>query len=148
IMKRLSVLALLILLLTACGDDGATVPVSSQPDQTEQDDRTEEQKQQDLEAAEENLKAEAIEGSFIELNAGEVSKETKLKLTGIAKFVQGTGTNQTFTLNTDEGDGFGVYQVKNYIATNVEEDTEVTVYGFYNGKSELGSPEIIAILIE
>lgn len=142
-MKRLFyVSALSVLLLAACGDETKVDPkVETSSEQVE----TTEPTQEELNA---KLKDEAITLDFIAANGDEVEKDTKVTITGEVTTVMSEGVGGIFTVTTTEGDGFGVFNVKNFTSDEVVEGQTVSVYGTYNGKDETSMPSIIATFIE
>ena len=53
-----------------------------------------------------------------------------------------------FTLTTTEGDGYGMYSIINVVLKEISLDEEVTIYGRFNGKDDLGFPTVAASIIE
>jgi colicin import membrane protein len=90
-----------------------------------------------------NLKEEATQADFVELNGEE--------LTGKKVFADGEVTNIAkegmlgeFTLTTSDG----MYTVINMMGTEVSEGDSVKIYGVTDGKDSTGFPKINATIIE
>ncbi|QTD40436.1 hypothetical protein [Sporosarcina sp. Te-1] len=141
-MKKIFVLMLTALLLTACGSNESE---KEEPVALEKDSQVSTPSQEELDA---KLKEEAKEYSFVELNSDEVAKDEKVKLTGEVSAVSGSGVNSTFTLTTKENDGVGMFSVKNFSLEDIADGNTVTIYGTYNGKNDVSMPEIVATIIE
>jgi len=150
-MKKLIYIgALSALLLTACGGEEKAAPKEETPaaEEKEATDKVAETKGPSQEELNEKLKAEAIKLDFVAANGGEVAKDTKVTITGKVTNINEEGVGGTFTVTTTEGDGYGMFTVKNFTLKDVTMDSEVTVYGTFDGKDELGAPSIIASIIE
>lgn len=146
-MKRLLLLLMAALLLAACGnDEPKKVEVDGPDNEKEVVEDTESKPTQD--EINEKLKSEAVEYSFVEINGGEVKENEKVKLTGEVSLVMNESIPGRFMLTTTEGDGFGMYTIVNALSIDVEEGTNVTVYGSYAGVDETGMPEITSTVIE
>lgn len=140
--KLLWISTLSALFLAACGDEKKEEPkVETSSEQVE----TTEPTQEELNA---KLKDEAITLDFIAANGDEVEKDTKVTITGEVTTVMSEGIGGIFTVTTTEGDGFGLFSVKNFTSDEVVEGQTVSVYGTYNGKDESKIPSIVASFIE
>lgn len=143
-MKKLLTLLLACGLLAACSsdtEDEKRKEEATPAAETEETGPTDEE-------VHEKLKAEAKEYTFVELNGDEVAEDTKVKLTGEVTNISEEGMLGEFTLTTKEVDGFGMYSVNNLMGKEVEEGDQVTVYGMYAGKSDLGFPSVNTTIVE
>ncbi|WP_018934329.1 hypothetical protein [Gracilibacillus lacisalsi] len=110
---------------------------------------TEEDSEVTQEELDEQLKDEAVEADFVELNSGEAESDQRV-------FIEGKVLDepeeklQEFMVSTYEGDGYGIYIVKDFDpGAEFKEGDIIRAYGIYNGKhEELGGPLITATLIE
>ncbi|WP_409297776.1 hypothetical protein V1498_06910 [Peribacillus sp. SCS-26] len=133
--------------LFGCNEEEKAEPAASEPKAEEKAVTEPEPSQEELNAA---LKKEAKEADFVAVNGGEVAEKTKLFITGeITLITQPDGPIYEFTLTSNEGDGFGVYSVK-LLGTDfsISQGDQVTVYGVYTGKNDLGMPSITATILE
>ena len=149
-MKKLFYIsALSALLLTACGEEEAA-PKEETPaaEEKEASDKVAETKGPTQEELNVKMKAEAIKLDFVAANGDEVTKDTKVTISGKVTNIAEEGVGGTFTVTTKEGDGYGMFSVYNLSLKDVSMDSEVTVYGTYNEKDDLGFPTIIATIIE
>ncbi|ODV57260.1 hypothetical protein [Lysinibacillus fusiformis] len=149
-MKKLFYIgALSALLLIACGEEEAALkeeaPVSEEKDTT---DKVAETKGPSQEELNEKMRSEAVELDFVKANGGEIEQDTKVTISGKVTNITEEGVGGTFTVTTKEGDGYGMFSVKNFALKDVTVDSEVTVYGVFDGKDELGFPTINATIIE
>lgn len=142
-MKELFVLLAAVFLLVACGGNEEKATETEEPVKTQEE--TTEPKQDELDA---KLKAEATAIDFVAANGDEVAEGTKVTITGEVTNVAGEGIGEAFTVTTNEGDGFGMYTVKNITMKEVTQGDTVTVYGVYDGKDELSMPSIVVTVIE
>lgn len=150
-MKRLFYIgALSALLLSACGEEEKATPKEETPAAEEKDaaDKVAETKGPTQEELNEKLKAEAIKLDFVKANGDEVAKNTKVTITGKVTNIAEEGVGGTFTVTTTENGGYGMFSVKNFTLKDVTKDSEVTVYGTFEGKDDLGAPSINASIIE
>lgn len=144
-MKKLSLLFAAMLVLAACGEEEAAEPVEQEETVEE---TTDEPTQEELNA---QMKEEAIEAEFTKANAEEYEVGTRLKATGEVSFMGDDQTFLEFTLTTEEGEGFGMYNITgvNTTETEIADGQVVTVYGAYDGKDEeLGFPIISVTIVE
>lgn len=96
----------------------------------------------------EKLKSEAVRADFVELNGGKAEMNKRVFAVGEVTIVIKEGSMGEFTLTTVDGDGYGMYTVKNVLGTEVNEGDQVKVYGPFTGKDDLGFPTISATIIE
>lgn len=148
-MKKLFYIgALSTLLLTACGEEATPakdVAPDEEPSEVKEVPVTAEPTQEELN---EKMKNEAIKLDFVAANGDEIAKDTKVTISGKVTNISEEGVGGKFTVTTIEGDGYGVYSVKNLALKDVSLDSEVTIYGTYDKKDDLGFPTIIATIIE
>ena len=151
-MKKLFYIgAISALLLTACSSDEKASPKEETPaaEEKEATDKVAETKGPTQEELNEKMKAEAIKLDFVAANGDEVAKNTKVTITGKITNIDKEGVGGKFTVTTTEGDGYGMFTVVNLTTGgNVSLDSEVTIYGTFDGKDDLGAPTIIATIIE
>lgn len=138
-------------------DNPKTTQATEAPKESQENKPT----QEELDA---KLKQEAVEADFVAANGGEYETGKEIKATGeITNLLNKEGEIlPVFTLTTKESDGFGMYTVKVMQAnttvtqkevtlsngTKLTEGTQVTVYGTYDGRSEVGFPLINSTVIE
>ena len=142
-MKELFVLLVAVFLLVACGGKAEEAIETEEPVKTQEE--TTEPTQDELDA---KLKAEATPLDFIAANGDKVAEGTKVTITGEVTNIAGEGIGKAFTVTTKEGDGYGMYTVKNITMKEVSQGDTVTVYGVYDGKDELSMPTIVVTVIE
>jgi len=149
-MKRLFYVgALSAFLLTACSGEEAKPKgdtSTTEPSESKNESVTNTPTQEELN---EKMRSEAIKLDFVSANGGKIAKDTKVTITGKITNITDEGVGGKFTVTTKEGDGFGMYSVVNLTTdSNISRDSEVTVYGTFDEKDELGAPTIIATIIE
>lgn len=150
-MKKLFYIgALSAFLLTACGEEEKAAPKEEAPvtEEKETADKVAETKGPSQEELNEKMRSEAIKLDFVKANGGEIEQDTKVTISGKVTNITEEGVGGTFTVTTKEGDGYGMFSVKNFALKDVTVDSEVTVYGVFDGKDELGFPTINATIIE
>ncbi len=131
----------------ACSDEKDTAPKEDTPvEETSKgtEDKSDSSTQEELNA---KLKEETTAIDFVAANGGEVAENTKVKAQGVIKVIISEGVGGEFMLTTTEGEGFGVYTIVNLSMTEIVEGDEVTIYGTFAGKDDLGMPKIIATII-
>lgn len=99
----------------------------------------------------EHLKEEATEIDFIKANGNEIEKGTLVKASGTVGTIDPNGLRGgDFALTTEEDEGLGMYDILNLNTEEIplKEGQEVTIFGSYNDKDELGMPQIVATIIE
>jgi hypothetical protein len=146
-MKKLLVLLLSIGLLTACSDakETSSKDLSSNTSSTDVEDVSNEPTQEELDA---KLKEEAQQANFKALNE-DYSAGQKVTATGKVSFVYEDGVGGSFSLETNEDGGYGMYNIKNFALSEIQEGQEVTIYGTTTGNTANdGSVEINATIIE
>lgn len=148
-MKRMSLVLAAALLLSACTEDKTSKPadVSKQP-AVEETVTAEEQEQAELNA---QLKEDATEINFVEANGDQLEQGAKVKATGEITTVSDQGIRGgDFTLTTEEDNGNGMYNITNLNTAKIEiaKGKNVTIYGTYNGKDDMGMPSITATIVE
>lgn len=144
-MERIIGIIGMVLLLSACGSDEAGTETG--PAETEQQTSEQQTSEPTQEEINQQIKAEAVEIDFVEANGGGIEVGTRVKATGEVSFLD----DLTFTLTTDEGEGFGMYEIQYANTTDAvfEDGDTVTVYGAFTGKAEgTGMPSISTPLIE
>lgn len=150
-MKKLIYIgALSALLLAACSEEEKATPKEEAPvsEEKETSDKVAETKGPSQEELNEKMRSEAIKLDFVKANGGEVEQDTKVTISGKVTNITEEGVGGTFTVTTKESDGYGMFSVKNFTLKDVTADSEVTVYGVFDGKDELGFPTISATIIE
>lgn len=151
-MKKLFYIGVLSsLLLTACGEEEKAAPKEETPaaEEKEASDKVAETKGPTQEELNEKMRKEAIKLEFVAANSDEVAKNTKVTISGKVSNIDKEGVGGKFTVTTNEGDGYGMYTVVNLTLEDVSMDSEVTVYGTFDGSDpDLGFPTIIATIIE
>ncbi|AHN22028.1 hypothetical protein [Lysinibacillus varians] len=151
-MKKLFYIGVLsTLLLTACGEEEKAAPKEETPaaEEKEASDKVAETKGPTQEELNEKMRKEAIKLEFVAANSDEVAKNTKVTISGKVSNIDKEGVGGKFTVTTNEGDGYGMYTVVNLTLEDVSMDSEVTVYGTFDGSDpDLGFPTIIATIIE
>ena len=141
-MKKILWLFLIATLLVACGNEEEPEVRETEPVENKQ--QADEPTQEELN---EQIKAEAIEVEFVKANAEEYEVGTRLKATGEVSFLD----DITFTLTTEEGEGYGMYEIfyANTTEAEFKDGDTVTVYGAYDGKADdSGMPKIGVSIIE
>jgi len=141
-MKKLLVLLIVLFsvsLLAACGGNEK---VSDQGEPKETATKEQEPTQDELN---EQLKAEAVEANFVELNGDNAEENKKVFTAGEVTIINKEGSMGEFTLS--DGDG-GMYTIVNVLGTEISEGDQVKVYGPFTGKDDLGFPTISATIIE
>lgn len=133
-MKKLLYLgALSALLLTACDEEKELVTTESAP----------------VEVSEEELKSEAIELDFADVNEGKVKAGTKVVSKGtVSRFVTEEKYDFEFFLTVGNEEVSEAYAIENYPLANTNYGAEITVYGTYEGMNEIGVPSISAIIVD
>lgn len=151
-MKKLFYIGVLsTLLLTACGEEEKAAPKEETPaaEEKEASDKVAETKGPTQEELNEKMRKEAIKLEFVAANSDEVAKNTKVTISGKVSNIDKEGVGGKFTVTTNEDDGYGMYTVVNLTLEDVSMDSEVTVYGTFDGSDpDLGFPTIIATIIE
>lgn len=151
-MKKLFYIGVLsTLLLTACGEEEKAAPKEETPaaEEKEASDKVAETKGPTQEELNEKMRKEAIKLEFVAANSDEVAKNTKVTISGKVSNIDKEGVGGKFTVTTNEGDGYGMYTVVNLTLEDVSMDSEVTVYGTFDGSDpDVGFPTIIATIIE
>ncbi|MGE8037687.1 hypothetical protein [Lysinibacillus sp. NPDC093692] len=132
--------ALSALLLAACGEEEKTA--------AEEKDAADKVAETKGEKLNKKLKAEAIKLDFVKANGDEVKQYSKVTISGKVTNITEEGVGGTFTVTTTEDGGYGMFSVKNFTLIDVTKDSEVTVYGTFEGKDDLGAPLIHATIIE
>lgn len=106
------------------------------------------------EELDQKLKTEAVKADFVELNSSPNQNiDKKVFVKGEITNVMKPGEFGNFTVTTKEGEGFGMYSVENYgyldqPVLDEHEGKTATVWGMYNGKDDMGMPEILASIVE
>lgn len=155
-MKRLLIILLGVMLLVACGNKEKpkveTVSHGNEQTAEQEDDRTDEEKAEDLKAANEKFKSDSVEYDYLSIFRDEVPVNTKVKFTGEVFVVGKEGFGGEFGMKQDlDGTTDGVLKVENMNIgdpVEIEEGKTLTVYGIYDGKDEMGAPVIKAVVIE
>ncbi len=149
----LAVLLVIMLLVIGCGgeetkgiDAKRDVPETETVGGKKSDGRSQEE-------LNEELKKDAIEANFVELNCGEVEIGTKVYVKGKVMPLYSTKRLEDFCISTKESDdGYGVYTIFNVNTAEpvyFKENDILKIWGIYDGKDDvLGSPLIIGIIIE
>ena len=112
-----------------------------------------EQNEPTQEELNEQLKQEAVEANFVEINGDNVKLNTKIFAEGVVSVVMKPGPLGEFSLTTEEGNGFGMYTIKNFDLNNPVGDSDagkqITIWGVYSGKeANTGMPIITSIIID
>jgi len=97
------------------------------------------------------LKEEAIEADFVNINGDKVEKGTKLHLKGEVSVIDSIESLGKFSITTKENDGFGMYDIINFTGEklNIKEGDIIEVWGVYNVKDEnTGMPTISMTVYE
>lgn len=139
-MKRIGLLIVTGLLLTACGD--AMVDEETAVEVIEETEGEHTQAQVNV-----ALKEQAVELEHDQAAAGEVSGGAQVFSTGVTFAVsdESAGAGEEFELIAEDGE----YLVRNYSMREVEEGHTVKVYGTFDGMDEAsGLPVIRAALVE
>ncbi|MGG3623878.1 hypothetical protein ABES25_10035 [Bacillus gobiensis] len=134
--------------LSACTSNEESASAEPyQPDDTEEvSKKDDEPTQEEINA---KLKEEATQASFVELNSDSAELDKKIFIDGEVAVVLKEGTLGSFTVNTEEKEGSGIYTVNDYsMMDQVTAGDKVKVYGTYSGKAEDGSPLINATIVE
>lgn len=140
-----------VLLLTACGEEEAKPKEetpAAEPTEVKEEPVTVEPTQEELNV---KMREEAIKIDFVAANGDEIAQDTKVTISGKVTNISEEGVGGKFTVTTTEGDrsdGYGMYSVINLALKDVSLDSEVTIYGTYDKKDELGFPTIAATIIE
>lgn len=129
-MKKLLIFLFAVLVLVGCAEKRAS------------DDFI---KKVDKEFAEQNekLKKNAKPADFVKVNGNEIQEGTELYAEGTVKVINDE-EDPEFSLNTKEG----VYRVKSYDSSAVQDGDRVKVYGTYEGKTDKGIPILDGPVIE
>lgn len=143
-MKKIFVVGLAALFLSACSD--TEEKTESVEPTVQEEPETNEPTQAELDA---QLKEEATQANFVELNSDDAEQDKKVFAEGEITNIEKEGSLGVFTLTTEETSGDGMYTV-NVLATDVDfaKGDQVKVYGTYSGKDDLGFPVITATIIE
>lgn len=143
--KRILLVVVILALMTVAG---CSQPSSSAPVEPVQNEQPNEPSQEELNA---QLKQRATKADFIELNGKNAPVGKSVYATGSVMSVIKPGSLGEFMLSVEEGDGYGIYIIRNLDLGNSvdEENIQVTLWGSYYGKHEkLGGPVILATIIE
>ncbi|WP_054948989.1 hypothetical protein [Numidum massiliense] len=158
----LSIFLVFSLVLVACGDSSdeaepgdeveagetAADVDGSDDDSSEQEDESDDP-DPEQEKLNEQLKKEAVEANFVELNSDDAEDGKKVFAVGEITNIQEEGKLGKFTLTTEEENGNGMYTVNSMtVRYEPKESDRVKVYGSYDGKDETGMPIITATIIE
>lgn len=147
----------ILALITACGENeepaeeaNADVEVEANENaegvtEGSKDSKESEPTQEELN---EQLKAEAVQADFVELNNDNAEENKKVFSVGEVTHIAKEGMLGEFTLTTEEDDGYGMYTISNFTEVEVAEGDNVKVYGVTSGKDDLGVPVINATIIE
>lgn len=144
-MKKALLASLLgISFLVGCSSDDAAEPVEETKQDVAKD--TNEPTQEELDT---KLKEESVPANFVELNIDNPKEGKKVTATGEVGVIYSDGVGGTFSLTTNEDNGFGMYTITNLSLTTVEEGQTVTIYGTTTAeKADDGTPQITATIIE
>ncbi|MBS4188665.1 hypothetical protein KHA94_00325 [Bacillus sp. FJAT-49705] len=141
--KLLFAFLMLSLFLFSCSSEETTKPES---EKLTEEAASKEPTQEELN---EKLKSEAVKADFVKLNGDEAEKGLKVHAVGKVSVIAEDGIFRTFTLTTEEGEGFGMYSILDVLKeTEYAEGDTVKVYGSYDGKDDLGFPQINSTVIE
>ncbi|MCQ6275740.1 hypothetical protein JMM81_12315 [Bacillus sp. V3B] len=152
-MKKILILLLAALFLTACGSNEESSAPIDEPKQVEES--IEKSKyaieNEGLSQAElnEKIKTEAVQANFVELSKGNTEVGKRLFVVGkVVSFWQDTAFKKIF-IETEEAEGFGAYYISDIFedADYIEGDI-IKAYGAYEGIDESGFIEIGAPVIE
>lgn len=138
---------------------GLSMPSSSSNDDSETQAKLENNEEDKVIAESEHsqeelnvrLKEEAIEADFVDINSDKVAKGTKLHLKGEVTVIISAKSLGEFSLTTKEGDGYGVYDIHNYTAKDldIQEGDVIEVWGVYAGRDDdTGMPTISMTICE
>ncbi|MEM5014135.1 hypothetical protein WKH57_25840 [Niallia taxi] len=142
------ILLISVLLLSACSSEEEvtkkTVATETQTDtnQVEKEDMTQEE-------ANEQLKKEATQADFVEINVDNPKGKTVFIEGEVSLLTE--GVFDEFVLTTEEGPNeHGMYgiQLANTTDAVYSEGDKVKIYGVVNGKDENGMPQIYATILE
>lgn len=148
--KLLLILGLVVLMIFASFIAGCNPSENSQDTLEKADTQQSGPTQEELN---EKLKQEAIKANFVEINGGSVDVYTKIYAEGIISVVMKPGLLGEFSLTTEEGNGFGIYTIRNFDLNgpieNSDIDRRITVWGVFWGKDpETGIPIITSTITE
>lgn len=139
-MKRIGLLVVTGLLLTACGDAMVDEETAVEVIEDTEDEHTQAQ-------VNDELREQAVEIEHGQATAGEMGEGTQVTSRGVTFAVSedSAEAGAEFELIAEDGE----YLVRNYSMGEVEEGHTVTVYGTFDGMDESsGMPIIRATLIE
>lgn len=139
-MKRIGLLMVTGLLLTACGDAIVDEDTAVEVIEDTEDEHTQAQ-------VNDELREQAVEIEHDQATAGEIGEGTQVSSRGVTFAVaeDSTEAGAEFELIAEDGE----YLVRNYSMREVEEGHTVTVYGTFDGiDEETGLPAIRATLVE
>jgi colicin import membrane protein len=133
-------------LLVGCSSESSSDTEKKDEPKQEEVKQDEGPTQEELDA---QLKEEAVQADFVELNSDEAETGKKVFTEGVIDSIAKEGMLGEFTLTTEEGEGVGMYTVVDVMGSDlVKEGTNIKVYGVYEGKDDLGFPKINATVIE
>lgn len=141
--------ALSVLLLTACAEEDAKSKEetpAAEPTEVKKEPVTTEPTQEELNA---KMRSEAIELDTVAVDSNKIKVGTKVFIKGKVSILH---TDQIvegeFLITTTEGEESGMYSIENYALADTKVGAQVTVYGTYEGRNDMGIPTITATLVE
>lgn len=135
-------------LLIACGGNEETAKEEKPKEEVVEDQKTnDDQSQEELNT---QLKQEATKADFVELNVDNPPEGKKVFIDGeVSSLIRDDSINE-FILTSKENDGYGMYKIilVNSSDADFNEGDQVRIYGGVKGKDDIGTPEILASILE
>lgn len=122
--------------------------VEQSEDEVSKEESADEPTQEELN---EQLKANAKKGDFVEMNGAKIDEGTPIYLEGqVAVLTSNSTAMPEYDFTTDEGDGHGYYMIKDFSLSGIpKEDDVFKIYGYYYGKDEdTGIPLVHVHVVE
>lgn len=146
-LKNIILFVSILVLLVGCSDNKE---VSQQKnEETAEVFETSGPTQPTQEELNEEMKSDAVQANFVELNVDDPPNGKRIFAEGEVSILTKDVLDE-FILTTTEGDGYGMYKVilANTTDNEYNEGDIVRIYGAVNGKDEDGIPKITATILE
>ncbi|MBV4423156.1 OB-fold protein [Clostridium tyrobutyricum] len=155
-MKKTSILfigVILSIVLIGCGSQTQSNNTTQTKQIVQKQNNSQEPTQDELNT---KLKKDATKADFVQLNGNED------KYKGKKVFVEGTvssittegSTGGEFTITAQEGTGYGMYGITSLdtksinVGKDIVKNSKVKAYGTVDGKDSIGSPHIVATIVQ
>lgn len=122
--------------------------VEQSDDEVSKEESADEPTQEELN---EQLKATAKKGDFVEMNAERVEEGERIYLEGeVSVILSEDKVMPEYSFTTKEGDGYGVYTIFDLSSNGVpNQGDKLKIYGTYSGRDEMyGGPKITVTVVE